>query len=53
MREFLLSLIFWMVLPTVLVAVNVLTGGNVLFLVLLLTWLGFGVFFVSVSEDQA
>ncbi len=52
MRDFLLSLTLWILLPVLLILVNALAGGNVLFLILLLTWLGFGAFFIVPSDGQ-
>ncbi len=52
MKDWLLSFLIWLLLPSLLLLVDILVGANVLIVILLLTWLGFGaLIYAPPSED--
>ncbi|GEM_PF-2643624 len=53
MKDWILSLLVWIFLPAALLAVVIPYAFNILAVILLFTWLGFGVFMVNpASADK-
>ncbi len=52
MNEKLLSFLIWILLPALLLGVSIVMGGNVLAIILILVWFGFGAMIYSPSEES-
>ncbi len=52
MRDYMLSLLIWIVLPLILIAFNVIFSWNILFLIWEMVWLGFGIFVIGVNDED-
>jgi len=50
MKDYMLSLIIWLILPGLLMLSNVMLNWNILFFILELVWLGFGIFMLSIDS---
>lgn len=51
MRDYLLSLIIWILLPALLIAINLIMGWNILWLILEMVWFGFGISIFSLDSE--
>ena len=51
MKEWLLSFVIWILLPVLLLLTEFFVGVNVLAVIILMSWLGFGFMVFSIPEE--
>ena len=52
MKDWILSLLVWLILPALLLAIVIPFYFNIFWVIMLFTWLGFGAFMISPSSAE-
>jgi hypothetical protein len=52
MKDWFMSFLIWILLPSLLILTDLFIGANILVLILLFTWLGFGALIYAPPEEE-